>query len=116
MHLCLYRSAHPFVASLWKTLFLASVLTAAIAEKLENGLEIETTKHGECSEKAQKGDVISMHYTGSLPGGTVFDSSYDRDEPLEFKLGEGLVIDGWDLGLIGTCLGEERRLVIPPKV
>lgn len=103
-------------AGLWQTTLLALLLASVFAEQLENGLDIETTKHGNCAHQAQNGDVISMHYKGSLASGTVFDANRDDDEPFEFELGAGSVIEGWELGLLGTCLGEERRLVIPPKV
>ena len=50
---------------------------------------------------------------GMLTDGTIFDSSYDRGSPLDFKLGAGMVIDGWDVGVLGACLGEKRKLKIP---
>ncbi|KAG9508559.1 FPR2, partial [Fragariocoptes setiger] len=70
-----------------------------------------------CARKAQKGDSLHMHYTGSLKdNGVVFDSSYKRGQPLKFTLGMSQVIKGWDLGLLGTCAGEKRKLVIPPHL
>jgi len=71
----------------------------------------------ECTEKSSNGDVLSMHYTGTLfTTGEKFDSSVDRDSPFEFKLGAGQVIKGWDQGLTNMCVGEKRRLVIPPSL
>ena len=68
----------------------------------------------ECSRKSGKGDLLSMHYTGSLrKSGTKFDSSLDRDSPFQFTLGGGQVIKGWDQGLLAMCVGERRRLTIP---
>jgi peptidylprolyl isomerase len=64
---------------------------------------------------AQSGDFIRVHYTGQLSNGTVFDSSGDRD-PLEFQLGSGEVIQGWDLGLVGLQVGGKRKLTIPPAL
>lgn len=58
------------------------------------------------------GDPVSVHYTGRLEDGTVFDSSEGRD-PLDFTCGIGLVIPGWDQGLIGLKKGGKRRLSIP---
>eukprot|EP00239_Pterosperma_sp_CCMP1384_P007779 CAMPEP_0197847458 /NCGR_PEP_ID=MMETSP1438-20131217/6303_1 /TAXON_ID=1461541 /ORGANISM="Pterosperma sp., Strain CCMP1384" /LENGTH=225 /DNA_ID=CAMNT_0043459389 /DNA_START=56 /DNA_END=733 /DNA_ORIENTATION=+ len=72
---------------------------------------------------SEKGDQLFMHYTGwidesSATGnpGEKFDSSRDRDSPLDFPLGEGRVIPGWDQGLIGMCIGEKRELILPPDV
>ncbi|CDK27005.1 unnamed protein product [Kuraishia capsulata CBS 1993] len=54
-----------------------------------------------------------MHYEGRLDDGTVFDSSYTRGDPLQFTLGVGQVIQGWDQGLTNMCIGEKRKLTIP---
>ncbi|KAE8899382.1 hypothetical protein PF010_g17547 [Phytophthora fragariae] len=68
----------------------------------------------ECAMKSQLGDVLSMHYTGTLrKDGSKFDSSLDRNQPFEFPLGAGRVIKGWDQGLVNMCIGEKRRLTIP---
>ncbi|XP_014242759.1 peptidyl-prolyl cis-trans isomerase FKBP2-like [Cimex lectularius] len=69
-----------------------------------------------CKVKSAKGDLLHMHYTGKLEDGTVFDSSVERNQPLTFTLGSGQVIKGWDQGLIGMCVGEKRKLVIPPEL
>lgn len=70
-----------------------------------------------CERQAQKGDSLHMHYRGSLKdGGTEFDNSYKRGQPLVFSLGTGQVIKGWDQGLLGICAGEKRKLVIPPHL
>lgn len=74
-----------------------------------------TLKAGE-GTPAAKGDVIQVHYTGWLSDSTRFDSSRDREEPLEFSLGAGMVIQGWEKGIVGMKLGEVRRLVIPPEL
>ncbi|RHZ57884.1 hypothetical protein Glove_382g65 [Diversispora epigaea] len=69
---------------------------------------------GQCSKKTQNGDSIDVHYTGVLfEDGKQFDSSIPRGEPLTFTLGIGQVIKGWDQGLIGMCVGEKRKLIIP---
>ena len=58
-----------------------------------------------------------MHYLGTLASnGEKFDSSYDRNSPLEFRLGQGRVIQGWEIGCSGMCVGEKRKLIIPPEL
>lgn len=58
-------------------------------------------KPSECATKAQAGDKVSVHYEGRLTDGTVFDSSYERGDPISFGLGGGQVIKGWDQGIAG---------------
>ncbi|GIX87086.1 peptidyl-prolyl cis-trans isomerase FKBP7 [Caerostris extrusa] len=80
-------------------------------------LEIEVThKPEKCDLKSKKGDMLSMHYKGTLDDGTEFDSSYDVNDPFQFQLGIGQVIKGWDQGLVDMCVGEKRRLTIPPHL
>ncbi|KAL2914757.1 Peptidyl-prolyl cis-trans isomerase fpr2 [Polyrhizophydium stewartii] len=68
----------------------------------------------DCKVKSKNGDLLSMHYTGRLfSNGQEFDSSIPRGEPLDFTLGAGQVIRGWDQGLQNMCIGEKRRLTIP---
>ncbi len=59
------------------------------------------------------GQLISVHYTGTLEDGQKFDSSVDRDEPLEYTHGVGMVIQGWEEGLATMKAGGKRRLYIP---
>ena len=83
----------------------------------ENGLKIETlSRPTNCPRKVESGDLISVHYSGELTNGNVFDSSYQRNKPFTFKIGIGQVIKGWDQGIIGMCIGENRELVIPPEL
>lgn len=63
--------------------------------------------------QAKNGDSVKVHYTGKLEDGTVFDSSKDR-QPLEFKLGEGNVIPGFDSGITGMAGGDSKTVTIPP--
>ena len=80
-----------------------------------DGLEIEVLQEGE-GEEAKDGDNVSVHYTGTLVDGTKFDSSVDRGQPFQFTLGEGRVIQGWDLGVKGMKVGEKRKLIISPEL
>jgi FKBP-type peptidyl-prolyl cis-trans isomerase FkpA len=65
---------------------------------------------------ATSGHNVKVHYTGWLTNGKKFDSSVDRKEPFEFKLGGGQVIKGWDEGVAGMKVGGKRRLEIPPTL
>jgi len=79
-------------------------------------VKIEVTYRPEkCDRKSKPGDFVSMHYTGKLQDGSVFDSSLARGTPFSFRLGVGQVILGWEKGLQGMCAGEKRRLTIPPS-
>jgi len=77
-------------------------------------LKIEVlSKPEECDRKTTKGDMLTMHYRGTLEDGSEFDSSYSRSDPFKFQLGIGQVIKGWDQGLLGMCPKEKRKLTIP---
>ena len=67
-------------------------------------------------DTAKAGQRVSVHYTGWLTNGQKFDSSVDRNDPFEFKLGMGQVIAGWDQGVAGMQVGGKRKLTIPPNL
>jgi FKBP-type peptidyl-prolyl cis-trans isomerase FkpA len=81
----------------------------------KSGLQYTELKVGE-GDEAKPGDLVSVHYTGWLKNGKKFDSSLDRKEPFEFKLGAGMVIKGWDEGVAGIKVGGKRKLMIPPDL
>jgi len=83
--------------------------------QMQEPLKIETLKEG-TGPAAKNGDVVSVHYTGTLLDGTKFDSSLDRGQPFSFQLGAGQVIAGWDQGVLGMKVGEKRRLTIAPEL
>ncbi|EJD03037.1 uncharacterized protein FOMMEDRAFT_123200 [Fomitiporia mediterranea MF3/22] len=97
--------------------FLAFPLLLVLAAEAPTELEINTTfSPDECTLKAESGDYVKVHYTGTLfSNGNKFDSSVDRGKPFELKLGAGQVIKGWDEGLQNMCKGEKRTLTIPPE-
>jgi peptidylprolyl isomerase len=65
--------------------------------------------------KAKPGDTLTMMYTGySWSNGQKFDASWDRGQPFPFQLGAGMVIPGWDKGMVGMRKGGRRLLIIPP--
>lgn len=84
---------------------------------LDNGLEIQEIALGaEQAPVASRGHVVAINYTGWLEDGkTVIDSTHGR-APLQFQLGEGTVLKGWDLGIPGMRLGGKRRLKLPPAL
>ncbi len=79
------------------------------------GLQIVDIEVG-TGDVAEAGHTVSVHYTGRLADGTKFDSSLDRGQPLEFTLGAGQVIQGWEEGVAGMRVGGKRRLIIPPEL
>jgi FKBP-type peptidyl-prolyl cis-trans isomerase len=66
--------------------------------------------------EVKKGDSVEIHYTGWLKNGDKFDSSRDRNEPFETKIGVRDVILGWDEGVVGMKEGGKRKLIIPPEL
>ncbi len=79
---------------------------------MPNGLRILDEVVGDGAE-AVAGKAISVHYTGTLINGYQFDSSLDSGQPLDFTLGQGRVIDGWEQGIVGMKVGGKRKLGIP---
>jgi peptidylprolyl isomerase len=112
--------------SLLASLAITAAVIAAIAQAnqpatvpagekrtTESGLTIIDTAKG---TGAKVGDTVLVHYTGTLDDGTKFDSSRDRGEPIQLRLGEGRVIKGWEEGLVGMNVGDKRVLIIPANL
>ena len=85
---------------------------AAGFSKTDSGLRYQVLQEGK-GNKAEKGKTVSVHYKGQLADGTVFDSSYKRNQPIDFALGAGQVIPGWDEGIQLLKVGDKARFVIP---
>jgi len=85
---------------------------AAGFSKTDSGLRYQVLQEGK-GNKAEKGKTVSVHYKGQLADGTVFDSSYKRNQPIDFALGVGQVISGWDEGIQLLKVGDKARFVIP---
>jgi len=81
-------------------------------KKTDSGLRYQIIQEGN-GKKANKGDKVSVHYKGQLLDGTVFDSSYQRKQPIDFSIGIGQVIAGWDEGIQLLNVGDKARFVIP---
>lgn len=106
-----------------KYFFTEGIETAKLAEErkqqaaAQTDAKVETTVITEGQgEGAKSGDLVTVDYKGTLEDGTVFDSSYERGQPVTIPLGQGQVIAGWEQGLIGMKVGEKRKLVIPPAL
>jgi FKBP-type peptidyl-prolyl cis-trans isomerase len=89
--------------------------TTGKGTKTATGLQYWDLKKGTGSV-AKAGQNVKVHYTGWLTDGKKFDSSVDRGQPFEFKLGAGMVIRGWDEGVAGMKVGGKRQLRIPPDL
>ena len=85
---------------------------AAGFQKTDSGLRYQILEKGS-GKQAEKGKGVSVHYKGMLLDGTVFDSSYQRKQPIDFNLGVGQVIAGWDEGIQLLKVGDKARFVIP---
>jgi len=82
-------------------------------EKTKSGLRYKITHKSGSGKKPQKGKNVAVHYIGKLADGTIFDNSYGRGEPIEFPIGIGYVIPGWDEGIRLLEEGDKATLVIP---
>ena len=81
-----------------------------------SGLKYVVVEEGNGDATPTKGSTVTAHYTGKLLDGQKFDSSYDRNDPIRFPVGEGRVIKGWDEAFLSMKKGEKRILIIPPEL
>ena len=88
---------------------------AAGFERTKSGLRYKILKSGD-GPKAESGKMVSVHYEGALTSGQVFDSSFRRNQPIDFQLGIGQVIPGWDEGIGLLKTGDKARFIIPPDL
>lgn len=89
--------------------------------KTASGLEYEIMQEGTDVATPKPGSMVTVHYIGWLnkdgqPSGQPFDSSHNRRQPFTFQIGIGMVIQGWDEGVMNMKVGEKRRLYIPSKL
>ena len=111
-----------FEGSREKRLAEAKAAAAAELDKIakgfkqtDSGLRYQIIQEGN-GVNAEKGKTVSVHYKGQLADGTVFDSSYKRNAPIDFPLGMGQVIPGWDEGISLLKVGDKARFVIPSNL
>ena len=101
---------------IFSLMFNQNISENNMAEKIyittDTGLKYYDIKIGQ-GDFPKPGDILSVHYTGQLEDGTIFDSSVQRGQPIEFPVGKGRVIKGWDEGLLSMQIGGKRELVIP---
>ncbi|MFL5752319.1 MAG: FKBP-type peptidyl-prolyl cis-trans isomerase [Bacteroidia bacterium] len=88
-------------------------ITGKKVEKTASGLGYVILSKGKSQKKAAKGDKVKVHYSGYFTDGKKFDSSVERGEPIEFQVGKGQVIPGWDEGLLLLNVGDKAKLIIP---
>ena len=98
----------PIVAEMWD-------VDSTLYKETESGLKYAIIKEGD-GPSVVKGNIVSVHYSGFLSDGTLFDSSVERDEPFSLLAGMGQVIPGWDEGLALLKQGSKARLIIPPAL
>ncbi len=84
------------------------------AATMPQGLVVEVLEAGTGAPVVER-QSITVHYTGWLWDGATFDSSWDRNEPIEFVIARGSLIDGWVDGLVGQPVGSKVLLVVPPE-
>ncbi|WP_435011744.1 FKBP-type peptidyl-prolyl cis-trans isomerase [Tundrisphaera lichenicola] len=95
-------------------LILIALIAVGIAALRPKVTQVTDLKVG-TGPAVKKGDSVEVHYVGKLSDGSTFDSSKSRGQPITLGVGQGMVIKGWESGLVGMKAGGVRRLVIPPE-
>lgn len=106
----------------WQVTPLTSI--KFVAKRIAGGKKVNTTPSGlqyidtveGTGASPTRGQMVRVHYTGTLENGTKFDSSVDRNDPFEFQIGVGQVIKGWDEGVMTMKVGGKRTLIIPSEL
>jgi peptidylprolyl isomerase len=96
------------IAEMWK-------VDSTLFKTTASGLKYAVISQGEGS-LIEAGKVVTVHYSGYLMDGTLFDSSVERDEPIQFVVGQGQVMPGWDEGMQLLKKGDKARFIIPPQL
>jgi peptidylprolyl isomerase len=99
------KTDEPAFRAEMKKLYPTATFTAS-------GLAYIIENHG-TGERAKAGNTVSVHYHGAFTNGSKFDASYDRNEPITFQLGQGMVIPGWEEGIALLNKGAKAKLIIP---
>lgn len=92
---------------------IAGLFTSPDQTNSEQMNDNETTS-SQPGPTAVKGSLVTVHYVGRLENGDIFDSSRERGQPFSFVIGQGMVIRGWDVGLLGARAGDKKTLTIAP--
>lgn len=111
--LLLAAAAATFVGALLTTTFAQTPATQPAGNRTTTPSGLVIIDLGRSETAVEKGDRVTVHYTGKLEDGTVFDSSIPRGEPFTFTVGVDRVIAGWQEGLVGMKSGDRRQLIIP---
>ncbi|KAK3083369.1 hypothetical protein FSP39_020902 [Pinctada imbricata] len=103
---------------IWKNFFIVLLSSATLAQCFaETELKIEVTrKADDCERVTEEKDLLYVHYTSFLENGTKIESSYDRGQPMYLPLGRGKIIKGLNDALVGMCIGEIRKITVPPHL
>ncbi len=111
------KKLFPLIVTICTGIVFLSIILAQGAETLTTpgGVKIETLKEGQ-GPLPKKGQKVVVHYTGTLPNGSKFDSSRDRNQPFSFPLGQGQVIKGWDEAIAAMKVGTRAKITIPPAM